>query len=151
MKYIENLKLISLFLTISTIIVLISGAIGSNYLFKFLDENLITILIALLAINTTTGSVVMTKLKEITDKNKIDFSPTTKELKKSVTEQVISILLATALLIVKDSNSILASYQNSELILNILVVSVFASSIYNLYDTANSIFIILEFENNDEQ
>ena len=88
----EYLKNISFFLVIATTLVTLSKAIESSFIFEFIKSNLITILIALLAINTTTGSVVMTKLKDISDKNNIDFSSTIGELKSSIIEQMGGIL-----------------------------------------------------------
>src|SRR5262245_59515460 len=66
----------------------------SSFLLKFLTENLIVVLIALMAINTTTRSVVMTKLREITDKTNADFTVTIEELRNSLIEQIWYIVIA---------------------------------------------------------
>ena len=123
-----------------------SDYLGSDYLIKFLDENLITILIALLAINTTTGSVVMTKLREITDKNGVDFSETIKQLKLSIFEQVFLIIVALVLLVLAHSQLFMSMFSFSEALVETLLIAVFVANLYNLYDTANSIFIILDNE-----
>lgn len=143
----EYLKNISFFLVIATTLVTLSKAIESSFIFEFIKSNLITILIALLAINTTTGSVVMTKLKDISDKNNIDFSSTIGELKSSIIEQMVFIILGILLLVLVGSTKVLAMYEYMNEILYILLVSVFIGSLYNLYDTASSIFIILKHEN----
>jgi len=147
----ERLKNISLFLVMATILVVFSKSIASLFLFEFIKNNLITILIALLAINTTTGSVVMTKLRDISDKNGVDFSSTIGELRSSIVEQVVFIILGIILLILAGSPIILELYEYMSEILNILLVSVFIGSLYNLYDTANSIFVILNHENDENQ
>ncbi|MCG6480726.1 hypothetical protein K6U43_13975, partial [Vibrio parahaemolyticus] len=41
--------------------------LGSEFLHKFLAQNLVTILIALLAINATTMGIVLTKIREMVD------------------------------------------------------------------------------------
>lgn len=135
----------------ATILVVFSKSIASLFLFEFIKNNLITILIALLAINTTTGSVVMTKLRDISDKNGVDFSSTIGELRSSIVEQVVFIILGIILLILAGSPIILELYEYMSEILNILLVSVFIGSLYNLYDTANSIFVILNHENDENQ
>ncbi len=89
----------------------------------------------------------MTKLKDISDKNNIDFSSTISELKSSIIEQVVFIVLGILLLVLVESPKVLAMYEYMSEILYILLVSVFIGSLYNLYDTASSIFVILKYEN----
>lgn len=140
-------KNISVFLVLSALIVGACILLESDYLVTYLKENLITILIALLAINTTTGSVVMTKLQEIALQKGIDFSFTIQELKFSVVEQVVYIIASLLILICMDSDAFIKLYPPViETALEISLISVFLASLHNLYDTANSIFIILEYE-----
>ncbi|WP_339899641.1 hypothetical protein [uncultured Gilvimarinus sp.] len=142
----EYIKNISTFIVFAAIVRFASEYLGSDYLILFLDKNLITILIALLAINTTTGSVVMTKLREITDKNGVNFSETIKNLKLSIFEQVFLIVIALVLLVLVHSPIFMALFTYSKSLVEILLIAVFIASLYNLYDTANSIFIILNNE-----
>lgn len=143
----DKAKSISFFLVLSALIVGACKLLESDYLVTYLKENLITILIALLAINTTTGSVVMTKLQEIALTKGINFSSTIHELKVSVIEQVIYIIASLLILICMDSDSIIQLYHPVvATALEISLISVFLASLHNLYDTANSIFIILEYE-----
>lgn len=144
---IDKLITYALFILISLILVFVNKLLESDYLLTFLEKDLVTILIALLAINTTTASVIMTKLKEISDKNQIDFSHTITELKHSMIEQVIYIVFAVSSMMLMGSKLIISLHKYSETFLEIILVAVFISALYNLYDTANSIFIILKHEN----
>jgi hypothetical protein len=144
---VERLRNISLFVVVAALIIGVSSLLKSPFIIEFLKSNLITILIALLAINTTTGSVVMTKLREITDTTGVDFSASIRELKLSIIEQVWFIALGIILLIAMSSPVVLALHQHVEVILSILLVAVFVASLHSLYDTANSIFVILHHEN----
>ena len=142
----ETLKSISLYIVIALVVTVLSKIIGSNFIEEFLKENLIVLLIALLAINTTTGSVVMTKLREISDKYNTDFSLSTSELHKSVLEQIGYIVFAILILILLGSSMVLSMHPLLDDTLNLLLTTVFVASIYNLYDTANSIFVILKHD-----
>ena len=73
---IEHAKSISLFLVIGLLATLLAEWLQSDFISTFLSENLITLLIALVAINTTTLSVVLTKIREISDQLGGDFSRT---------------------------------------------------------------------------
>lgn len=147
---IERLKEISLYIVVGFVLTGISSALGSTYLEDYLKENLITLLIALLAINTTTSSVVMTKLKEIADATGGNFKFTIEQLKLSAYEQVVLILVAVILLIFSGSKTVIGLHVWMPFILNGAVASVFIAGLYALFDTAKSIFVILRYENRDE-
>jgi hypothetical protein len=88
----------------------------------------------------------MTKLKEIVDAKGGDFLATINELRKSMVEQVVFVVLAVLILVIADSEFILALYKFSGALFEALLTAVFAAALHALYDTANSIFIILRFE-----
>jgi hypothetical protein len=125
----------------------ISYQVNSTSLEEFLRGNLITLLIALLAINTTTISVIMTKLREITDKTKVNFAETIHAMRTSITEQLILVILAIVLQILTGSKSLVINFPDLPAIVLVLMTAVFVYAIHVLYDTANSIFVILKFEN----
>ena len=91
----------------------------------------------------------MTKLKEIAEKNRLNFSLTIKALKLSIIEQVILVAVALILLIVKNSIVLTQLWSNLAYIINSLIFAVFAFSVHILYDTANGVFVILQHENHD--
>ncbi|WP_019026006.1 hypothetical protein [Colwellia piezophila] len=142
----EYLKTSSLFILLGGLVRYLCSSIDSNYLINFLDENLISLLIALLAINTTTGSILMTKLHDILKQHGGDFQSTLSQLKLSIIEQLSFIIIALIALVLLDSKQIVESYFFAKLILESTLIAVFIASLHNLYDTASSIFIILSWE-----
>lgn len=144
MEYVKN---ISLFLLIGLIFTTLTDWLQSNFILAFLSSNLITLLIALVAINTTTLSVVLTKIREISDKMGGDFSATASEMKLALVEQVILIIVTAVTQIISESSLIKSSYPSTDFVASVILVSIFSYAIHILYDTANSIFVILDFEN----
>lgn len=147
---VESIKTISMYLVSGLALKVGVDALQSDYLFKFIDENLITILIALLAINTTTSSVIMTKLKEISDANMTDFSQTLSHLKASIVEQVLLVIVGLILLSAKHSQLVANASEWMRYAIDCGLLGVFLAGLYRLYDTANSIFVILNYENGKE-
>ena len=146
---ISRLPYICVYVVSSILLVWFSNAFESRFIYDFIKNDLITILLALMAINTTTSSVIMTKLKEISDANSnANFTDTVKELKVSFLEQLVHIFIAVIILVILDSK-VSSQIQIFNLIdvCNVLLISVFIASIHNLYDTADSVFVILDFEN----
>lgn len=127
---------------------LIQSAGQSQYLNDFLKGNLITILIALLAINSATMGVVLTKVRDLIDKNgggSEHFKATKNEMLLSINEQIGLIILSVALLTIGGSNFI---SQNPELKsgFSVALCAIFAYSMLNLYDTAKSVLIIIDYD-----
>ncbi len=143
----ERIKNLSLFLVISTVIQLISVWLQSNFIGSFLKENLITLLLALMAINTTTISVIMTKLRDISDNDGVDFSRTIMAMRESIVEQVVLLVIAGSLLILQSSELLRVQWKSMDMISNILLLSTFLCSIQILYDTAQGVFVISKKEN----
>lgn len=117
--------------------------IGSRYVFDFLEHNVINIQIGLLAINTATLGVVLTKLRDLVDKGVplSTFSSARREMLLSIKEQMVLIVSALIVLSLKFATSI-PFYLPSEL-LRILLLSCFIYSLMILYDTAKSVFVVL--------
>jgi hypothetical protein len=142
----EQLKTSSFFIMLGLLIRYLCTSIDSTYLIEFLDKNLISLLIALLAINTTTGSVVMTKLREIIEQHGGDFKGTLNQLKISIVEQLFFIAIALLILVLLHSQPTLGFHPFIKPLLESCLIAVFVASLHNLYDTANSIFVILGWE-----
>ena len=141
------LKSIFFSILISFILVIFQKLIDSNYIIDFLSKNLITILIALLAINLTTLSIVLTKIRELIELhgNKANFNNTKNEMLLSIKEQLILIIFSLIILSILKSKWILLNYSYIDLI-DILTISCLIYSLLILYDTAKSIFIIIDFK-----
>jgi uncharacterized membrane protein YphA (DoxX/SURF4 family) len=143
----DNLKSISLYVGIGLLIAWTSDWLQSEFISKFLAEDLITLLIALAAINTTTLSVVLTKMRDIVDKCGADFARTTKEMKKSIIEQVLLVIFAIIFQIIGTSLLIINTLPILTFISEVALVAILANALDILYDTAKSVFIIVEYEN----
>lgn len=119
--------------------------IGSTFLCSFLDENLILLLVALFAINTTTASVILTKMREIADRHPdVDFQTTRSQMKVSSFEQVLLIIFAIVIGILKTSPWMTAHIPHVNFVLNSILIGVFAYAIHILYDTARGVYVILD-------
>ncbi|HHQ4684615.1 TPA: hypothetical protein ACSP21_003012 [Aeromonas veronii] len=126
--------------------------LNSSFLHKFLEANLVTILIALLAINAATMGIVLTKVMDIVEKNNgvgiSCFSKTKNQMLISIKEQIVIIVLAIALLILKNSPIVL-NIENSELLLNSSITACFIYSLSILYDTAKGILVIINYSDDN--
>ncbi len=146
-QMIEWLKQYSLYLVTGGILVAGSRVLSSTYLEEFLGENLVTLLVALLAINTTTASVVMTKLKEISEAHQdASFGSTIAQLRASMREQIALVCLAVVLSILLGSKVVETTFVHGQDVTFWGLATVFSASLGILYDTASSIFVILAFE-----
>jgi len=128
---------------IACLVTFLLEGIGSRYLFAFLKQNLINIQIGLLAINTATLGVVLTKLRDLVDMGVplSKFSNTRGEMLLSVKEQMALIIVALIILSIESATSIPVRVP-AELI-RILLLSCFVYSLMILYDTAKSVFVVL--------
>jgi len=100
------IKNIIVFLFLGFILAFASIELESQFLANFLNSNLVNILITLLAINTATSSIVLTKLKDLGDKSNFDFKDSFSELKTAILEQVVLICLAIIFSILGESQII---------------------------------------------
>lgn len=119
----------------------------TNYLVKFLSENLITILIALLAINSATMGIVLTKIRDLVEQhgNAHLFTATRQQMVLAVQEHIGLIAIATLALMLGDS-AILSKYENTRPLLDSAIIAVFVYALIVLYDTAKGVLIIIDFD-----
>jgi len=136
-------------LLISIVVQYLIGVIQSNSLFVFFNDNLVLLLVALSAINNTTLGVIMSKLKEISKEYFTDFSEVIRQMKISIKEQLILILVGTSIQILCGSSLLFFKNDTFLYISQVLLIFIFLYSLYILYDTANMIFDILNFENKE--
>jgi len=121
--------------------------LGTPFLHTFFENNLITILVALLAINATTMGIVLTKIRDLIDKNGgAEFFKSTKEnMLLSIKEQIGLVALATMVLTVKSAPTVTA-VSNLSLLLNAVVSGIFVYALIVLYDTAKGVLIIVDYD-----
>lgn len=146
------IKNIALYLVIAFVLSFSSDKLESPFLQTFLSANLINILITLLAINTATVSILLSKLNEISKSNNdFDFDDNYKELKKSLIEQICLIIFAVIIGILSTSKIIQNHLSNCQLVMDTANIFVFVYSIDILRDTGIAIFSITKFENKNKK
>jgi hypothetical protein len=128
----------------------LQSSLRTNYLNDFLSENLITILIALLAINSATLGIVLTKIRDLVEKhgNAKCFNTTKQQMILSIKEQIALIIFAVTFLTIV-SSPFTASYSNLKMLFDATVVAVFTYALFVLYDTAKGVLIIIDFDLKD--
>ena len=143
---INKFKFFAPFALLGMIVRAAEVGLESYYFSDFLEKNIITLLIALMAINTTTIAVILTKLKEIADATGGRFTETKDELKLSVKEQLAFIGISIVLLIIDNSRYMDAILPIFSHITPALLMSVLFAALDGLRDTGNSVFVILDWE-----
>ncbi|KKZ55334.1 hypothetical protein AAX17_05205 [Haemophilus haemolyticus] len=126
---------------ISSIFHLIELLLDVNFTRLFFQQNLISLLTTLLAINIAVLGIVLSRIVALNQSGE-NFANTKKEILKSLKEQVALIGLSLALSIFSskgkyDFYPCLVNY-----LISVLLMSVFFYAIYILYDTAKSLIDI---------
>lgn len=127
-------------------------AFGSGYIMRFLEENLVSLLIALLAINSASLGIVLSKIRELMDSepNGHSFEKTKNAMLFSIREQIVLIFVSLILLMMNDS-----AWSKEHLdwagFVEIAVFSCFTYAMLILYDAARSIFVILKFRSDEDR
>lgn len=139
-----------MYLVIAVVVTLLSDWMQSTFLDEFLGSSLITLLVALLAINTTTIGLIASKLRDLSDKYGINVARTINSMKSSVIEQIVLLIIATSILLIKTSTTINSLWLYNEPVTTVILIMVFIWAVQVLYDTASGIFVILEKETGSE-
>lgn len=121
--------------------------LGTTFLDGFFEANLVTLLVALLAVNAATMGIVLTKIRDLVDKsgNSEIFQNTKKNMLLSINEQIGLIVTATVVLSIK-SSPVVSSIDNMPLLLNSIITGIFVYALIVLYDTAKGVLIIVDFK-----
>lgn len=139
----STIKSISFYIVLGTILTILGNYLESDFLFKYLKENIIGLLITLLAINTATSGLIASKIQDIViDFPKFDFSSTIREMKISLFEQIILICLSVITLLLLGSKKIEFIYKLDLGHIVLTTVLIYAISI--LWDTGKAVFIVIE-------
>lgn len=120
--------------------------LGSQYFTEFLKANLINILIALLAVNSATMGIVLTKIRDLVDNHGHGetFTKTRRHMLLSIREQVVLVGAAILILTVWQSPH-LKAISNVDLFFGACIIAIFVYGMSVLYDTAMSVLIIVDF------
>jgi hypothetical protein len=126
---------------------LVQGWLVSQYFSEFLRANLINILIALLAVNSATMGIVLTKIRELIEKHGHGdaFQKTREHFLLSVKEQVVLICAAIALLTISQSKYI-KDIPNIDMFFGSTIAAVFVYAMTILYDIAKGVLIVIDYK-----
>jgi len=111
----------------------------------FLKSNITNLQVALLAVNAATLGIVLTKIREIIDKTgqRAAFDSVRREMLLSIKEQVSLITISLVVLALEAAKSPPIMVPSE--IFQALLLASFIYSIFILYDTAKSVFAILDY------
>lgn len=125
--------------------------LASQYMNDFFRTNLINLLVALLAVNSATMGIVLTKIRELIEKHGHGeaFQETRGQFLLSVREQVGLIVIAILLLTIAQSKYV-AAIPNINLFFGSAIAGVFVYSMTILYDIAKGVLIIIDFNPDHE-
>lgn len=138
-----SFKQISVYILISLFCVFLTKILKSDFIFQYLRDNIITLLVTLLAINTATLGLIASKIQDLISQYKgISFKETIDEMKLSLLEQIILIIISFLTLVIQDSPII--NFEYKETICNIILTFVLVYSISILWDTGNAVFVSIE-------
>lgn len=132
---------------------ILQASLATSFLNDWLQSNLIQLQIALLAINSATLGVVLTKIRDLVDRagvNKRFFVSAKDQMLLSIKEQVALIVAAILLLTIWSSAKIAQYIPHFDLVFSSLVSGVFVYSLWVLYDTAKSIVVIVDYSPGDD-
>ena len=126
---------------ISSIFHLIELLLDVNFTRLFFQQNLISLLTTLLAINVAVLGIVLSRIVALNQSGE-NFTNTKKEILKSLKEQValIGLSLVLSIFSAKEKYNFYPDLVNY--LISVLLMSVFFYAIYILYDTAKSLINI---------
>ncbi|ASS48422.1 MAG: hypothetical protein A3D31_08335 [Candidatus Fluviicola riflensis] len=138
---VQTIKTTSVIVLIAIVISIGCEEIGSKFLQKYLCENLLTIILGFLAINTATLGVLATKLHDIKKElQNLDLTDVVKQMKLSLTEQIVLVFITLSSLIFRNSD---IDWVYKWYITDIFNVATFLYAINILWDTGKSVFILI--------
>lgn len=119
--------------------------IQSNFIFEFLKSNITNLQVALLAVNTATLGIVLTKIRELIDKSgqRSIFDTTRNEMLLSIKEQVALVAISPLIIAVEAAKKFPFNIPTD--VFQAALIASFIYSIFVLYDTAKSVFVILDY------
>lgn len=139
----DILKSLFISLGVASVLQYLFFRIESEAVFELLKANITNLQVALLAVNAATLGIVLTKIKELIDKKGVNtFDEVKMQMLLSIKEQIA--LIVTSLIIIA---LISAKSPPVNIEVDVYKVALLATFVYTLlilYDTANSVFVILD-------
>ena len=137
------IKNYSVFLLIGLFAAWISSELKSTFLNEFLGGLLLTLEVALLAINTTARTALLGKIKDMGGDGASQFKKTADAMSSALVEQV-AVICVTVLFLIFYKTPLAAVNQLINLCITAVLVACFAVCVQIVYDTAKAIMILLE-------
>ncbi len=140
------------YLVIAFLISLFAQKIESSFINDF-SNNFIGLLTTLLAINIASGSLIAGKLKEISIQTGQAFDKTRKELKRSLSVQLVLITISFLVLLLKTSKVISNILTDNILLIasNTITVAIFIYYLDTIRDLGRALFSLLDFDKKDKE
>lgn len=139
---------VSFYIVLSLLLSYLSFKLKSDFLSSFYENDLVSILITLLAIIIATFSLIITKLQEISSKKPTVFTKTYNELRKTIKVQIFLIAFAIVFLIIKNSSIIHNGWAFSSEVVDFFNTIIFICALDILRDVGCAIFDIIMIFNN---
>lgn len=124
-------------------VTMLGEVLESDFIFDYLQNNIIGLLITLLAINTATLGLIASKIQDIVVQfPEFNFTNTIKQMKLSLLEQIVLICVSIMSLLLMDSAKIDFEYKME--VGNTLLVAILIYAINILWDTGKGVFTVIE-------
>lgn len=137
------LKNISFYVIISFAICYAAYFVQSKSLFLYLSNNIVGLLLTLLAINTATSGLIASKMQDLVSTfPTFNFQDSIKQMKISLLEQIVLILGSVIILIMQGSQVL--KFPHKDFTLDVLLVTIMVYSIAILWDTGKAVFVVIE-------
>jgi hypothetical protein len=147
-------KNISFYVLISLVFCYASYLVQSKSLFQYLSDNIVGLLLTLLAINTATSGLIASKMQDLVSTfPTFNFQDSIKQMKVSLLEQII-LIIGSVIIIIMQGSPVL-KFPHKDFTLDVLLVTIMVYSIAVLWDTGKAVFIVIEeiqkMKKNNEQ
>jgi hypothetical protein len=108
-----------------------------------LNNNIVGLLLTLLAINTATSGLIASKMQDLVSNfPAFNFQETVKQMKVSLLEQIVLITGSVVILIIQGSKII--KFPHKDFTLDVLLVTIMIYSIAILWDTGKAVFVVID-------
>jgi hypothetical protein len=142
------IKNICLCLVAGFILSISSYWLESNYIIDFSKDNLLLLIVALFAIQISSVSFILSRIKEIQILAGGDFTKTVQEIERTVLEQLL-VVISTALILIFTTSDVASNYiQYHNVISSTFLSAVLICEILIIWDTAKAVFSLAKFNPN---
>lgn len=139
----DILKSLFISLGVASVLQYLFFRIESEAVFELLKANITNLQVALLAVNAATLGIVLTKIKELIDKKGGNtFDEVKKQMLLSIKEQIALIVASLIIIALVSAKSPPITIEID--VYKVALLATFVYTLLILYDTANSVFVILD-------